>query len=60
MHRKAQARKTKMTSLVSMAGQTMTKIGLGMSQQKGGAMATNKLLSPDSTTGGRGGNETGN
>lgn len=34
LQRKSEAKHKKMTSLVSMAGQTMTKIGIGMSQQR--------------------------
>ena len=44
LHKKSQAKKNKMTSLVSMAGQTMTKIGIGMSQQQN--INTNKLFPP--------------
>ncbi len=42
LQKKSEAKRTKMTSLVSMAGQTMTKIGIGMSQQA--PMDTNKLF----------------
>ena len=34
LQRKSEAKQKKMTSLVSMAGQTMTKIGIGMSKQQ--------------------------
>ena len=43
LQRKSEAKHKKMTSLVSMAGQTMTKIGIGMSQQQ--SIDTKKLFS---------------
>ena len=45
LQKKSEAKHKKMTSLVSMAGQTMTKIGIGMSQQ--GQKVDTKKLFPD-------------
>ena len=47
LQRKAEAKRKKMTSLVSIAGQTMTRIGIGMSQQ--GGVDTSKLFSQTET-----------
>ena len=46
LQRKSDAKKKKMTSLVSMAGETMTKIGIGMSKQRP-PQAADRFLKPE-------------
>ena len=49
LHKKSAAKQKKMTSLVSMAGQTMTKIGIGMSQQHQAMDLTKKMFQNQDT-----------
>ena len=54
LQRRSNAKHKKMTSLVSMAGQTMTKIGIGMSKQQQAALLAKQ--GKHGATGGAGGN----